>query len=916
MSLASRVRSWLRASTHRAALEREMQDELEFHIDQYAADLRARGVPADEARRQARVAFGSVDARKEECREALGLRLLGEARADLRYALRLLRQSPAFTAVAVLSLGLGIGANTAIFSLMETVLWKSVAVQAPEQLRLFRWVAGRDTVFGSNWGNSSTPADAVSEGSSFSYPVFQAMQRRAGGTFDALFAFKPIGRITAVIDGQAELVLAELVSGGFYEGVGVMPALGRPIRPSDDREGGGETAGVISDGFWARRFGRDPSVIGRVMQVNGVAVTILGVNTPAFTGMEFGRSPDLFLPITSQPAVLPWRYSPTPSLLVDPNYWWVLVMGRLKPGVDARQAQAALDAAMHDEVAATIGHNAGRSWPRLRLHAGARGEDTLRDAFGPSLFILFAFVGLVLLIACANLANLLLARAAARQREISLRLALGAGRARVARQMLTEGLVLALLGGAAGVLFGYWTRNAIPSLLAASWRPEPFEAAFDARVLVGSLAITLLTGILFSLAPVWHATRVEVAAALKDGGRTMAGAGRPRRFARQALVAFQVSLSVLLLIGAGLFVRTVWNLRTADLGFKPERVLLFTLNPPRTRYSEDGLKALYARIEQDVASLPGVESASLSSQVLVANGSSTTNVAPIEREQRPDASDRAWVNDVGARFFETMGIPLIAGRALSPDDRAGAPMVAVVNQAFVRKFFPADENPIGKSFHNGPRVWQIVGISADARYSRVSAPAPPTFYRAYAQADRLGEMTFEVRTALEPAALVRGIRETVRAADKDLPVFDVRTQVEQIDDTFSRERLFAVLSSAFGLLALALASIGIYGVIASGVVSRTGEIGIRLALGAERRQVLFMILRETFSLAGAGVALGLLAAVGLARYVESLLYGLEPWDPVTMAGAVALMLAVAILAGWWPARKASRLDPMSALRAD
>jgi predicted permease len=916
MSLLSRVRSWLRASTRQTRLEREMQDELEFHIDQYAADLRARGVSAEEARRLARVEFGSMDARKEECREALGLRLLGEAHADLRYTLRLLRQSPAFTIVAVLSLGLGIGANTAIFSLMETVLWKSIAVKAPEQLRLFRWVAGRDTVFGSNWGNSSTPADNVSEGSSFSYPVFQALRRHGGDTFDAVFAFKPIGRIDAVIDGQAELVVAELVSGGFYDGVGVMPALGRPILPADDRETGAEMVGVISDGFWARRFGRDPSVVGRAIQVNGVAVTIVGVNPAAFTGVELERSPDLFMPIAKQPVVLPWRYSTTPSLLDDPDYWWMLIMGRLKRGIDARQAQAALDAAMHDEIQATIGHNAGRSWPRLRLYEGARGEDLLRLSFGRSLFILFAFVGLVLLIACANLANLLLARAAARQREISLRLALGAGRARVARQMLTEGLVLALFGGAAGVAFGYWTRNAIPYLLSSSWRPEPFEAAFDTRVLAGSLAITLLTGLLFSLAPVWHATRVEVAAALKDGGRTMVGGGRPRRVARKALVAFQVSLSVLLLIGAGLFVRTVWNLRAADLGFKPERILLFTLNPPRTRYAEEHLKALYARLEQDIAALPGVESASLSSIPLLADGSSTTNVAPIEREQRKDGSDRAWVNEVGERFFETMGIPLIAGRALNADDRNGAPLAAVVNQQFLRKFFPGDPNPIGKSFHNGTRVWQIVGISGDARYSRVGEPVPPTFYRAYAQADRLAGMTFAVRTAMEPAAIVRGIRETVRAVDKDLPVFDVRTQIEQVDDTFSRQRLFAILGSAFGLLALVLASIGIYGVIASGVVSRTGEIGIRLALGAERRQVLFMILRETFGLAGAGVALGLLAAAGLARYVESLLYGLEPFDPVTAGVAVALMLAVAILAGWWPARKASRLDPMSALRAD
>jgi predicted permease len=910
MSVVTRLRSWLRASTHRASLEREMQDELEFHIDQYAADLRARGLSAGEARRLARAEFGSVEARKEECREAVGLRLIDEARGDLRYTLRLLRQSPAFTAVAVLSLGLGIGANTAIFSLMETVLWKRLPVKAPEQLRLLSWVAGSDSIVTSSWGNG--------EANSFSYPAFQAMRRDGDATFASVFAFKPIGRVTAVVNEQAELIDAELVSGNFYDGVGVTPAIGRPILPADDRLPGDGTVAVISDGFWQRRFGADPSIVGRVVQVNQVPVTIVGVNPARFTGVEIGATPDIYMPISRQPQVLPWRWKPEngQSLLEDPAYWWVLVMARLRPGADARQAQVALDAALQQQLWASVAHQTGKAWPHVRLEQGARGQENLRDEFGASLFVLVAFAGLVLLIACANLANLLLARAAARQREISLRLALGAGRARVARQMLTEGLVLALFGGTAGVLFGYWTRNAIPYLLSTSWKAGPFEAAFDARVLMGSLAITVLTGVLFSLAPVWHATRVEVAAALKDGGRTMAGAGRPRRVARKALVAFQVSLSVLLLIGAGLFVRTVWNLRAADLGFTPERIVLFSLDPPRSRYTGEPLKALYARLEERIAALPGVEAVSLSTEALVANSSWTTRVAPTGRAIRAGGADTAWTNDVSLGFFTTMGIPILAGRALGPEDRAGALAVAVVNQQFARKFFPDDPNPIGKTFYNRSTTWQIVGISGDARYNRVSVPAPPTFYRPYVQAEDLGGMTFEVRTAMAPAAVVPALREAVRAVDKELPVSDVRTQIEQIDATFSRQRLFAVLSSAFGLLALVLASIGIYGVIASGVVSRTGEIGNRRARGAARRQVLFLILRETFSLAGAGVALGLLAAAGLARYVESLLYGLEPFDPVTAGVAVGLMLAVAILAGWWPARKASRLDPMSALRAD
>jgi predicted permease len=385
--------------------------------------------------------------------------------------------------------------------------------------------------------------------------------------------------------------------------------------------------------------------------------------------------------------------------------------------------------------------------------------------------------------------------------------------------------------------------------------------------------------------------------------------------ARRSLVVVQVGLSVLLLIGAGLFVRTLWNLQGSELGFEPDRILLFDIDPPRTRYAGDRRSAVFARIEREIARLPGVQAASLSSEALVANNRSTTRITPAGRAARPGDADRAWINEVGDRFFETMGIPILYGRPLGPQDRAGTLPVAVVNQQFVRTFFPGD-TPIGKTFTRGQTVYHIVGISGDARFGAVNEPVPPTFYPHFAQAADLNAMTFEVRAAIDEAALRNTIRETVQSIDKDLPVLAMRSQVEQIDATFSRERMFAALSSGFGLLALVLACVGIYGIMASSVASRIGEIGIRMALGAERRRILVMILRETIGLTGVGVGLGVLAAAGLARYVESFLYGLTPFDPMSASGAVLLMLIVALLAAWWPARLASRLDPMQALRHD
>jgi predicted permease len=558
--------------------------------------------------------------------------------------------------------------------------------------------------------------------------------------------------------------------------------------------------------------------------------------------------------------------------------------------------------------------------------SGARGLDDLREEFQKPLLLLFSLVGLMLLMACANVASLLLARAAGRQREISLRLALGAGRWRIMRQLLTEGLSLAILGGTAGILLGYWLRDSVPALLATSWRPSPFRAAFDTRVLFMSIATTLATGILCSLAPAWRSACTAINTTLKDTGRIVVAGGRRRR--GKPLVVVQVSVSVLLLIGAGLFVRTLSNLRSETLGFRPERILLFALDPASGRSAEQR-KAMFEQLEEQIAEIPGVEAVSLSADPLVGQGSSMTKVGAgndqpgamsawkgtVSDDERAALQGLAWVNDVGYRFFETMGIPILHGRSFGPLDREGSPKVAIVSQQFARQFFP-NENPIGKTFLNGERLLHVIGVAGDTRFDRVRTPFPPTFYRAYRQepAGNLGPMTFEVRTAASDGTVVSAIRDTVRSIDKDLPVFDVRTQVEQIDATLSQERVFVALSTTFGLVALVLACIGIYGVMANGVLRRTNEIGIRIALGATRRDVVVMILRETLSVAGIGIVIGVLTAAGLTGSIRAMLYGVQPLDPLTIGGAIAMMLGIALLAGGIPARRASRLEPMAALR--
>lgn len=883
-----------------------MDEELRFHIDAYAADLERQGLSSAEAKLRARAEFGVVEARKNEIRDALGLTWLDDARADFRYAFRLLRQSPGVTAIAVVSLALGIGANTAVFSLMETVVWKLLPVQDPQQLRLLSWVSGPHTVFEGSWTTLDPHVDSGDAGNVFSYPIWLALHEASAD----IFAFKPAGMITASIDRQAELVDTEMVSGNAFQVAGLAPIAGRMLMREDDIAGRPVVA-VITEAMWTSRFHRDPGVVGEVIHLNRMPVTIVGVAPRGYLGMDPAEHPSMFVPLSSQPLVLPNQHESNGSLLKDSDTWWVQLMMRVRAGMDEQGERARLDTVLHRAVWDSLPARHNRDQPSLRLAEGSRGLDVIRSEFGKPLLVLGCVAGLVLLIACANVANLLLARATARHREIGIRLALGAHKGRVVRQMFTEGLLLTVVGAAAGLLLGYCIRDIIPGELSDPWSPVPFRADYDWRVLLISVGISAATGILFSIGPAWRSSCVPANVALKEGSRSsMTG---PHVWAGRVLVIFQISLSLMLLVGAGLFVHTLTNLERTELGFNPSRILLFDIDPPRTQYSGSKRISFYAQLQQRLEAVPGAESVSASETALVARASAIARFTIRGGTRKEDRLAETWVNAVGPRFFETMQLPIVSGRGIEAQDRAGAPLVAVVNREFARRFFPG-QNPIGRTLNERTDAYQIVGVAADAHFNLIRGTAPPTVYAAFPQGKDIWRVTYEIKTAAGTDTVMRGVREAVGSIDRDVPVFNVRTQTEQIDATMSQERLFATLTTSFGVLALVLAAVGIYGVIAYSVTRRTNEIGIRMAVGAQRPQVLRMILRECVLLAAVGISIGLLATATVTKFISAMLYGAKQMDPLALSAAVGVLVCVAFVSAWAPARKASRLDPMHALR--
>ena len=917
MSLRSRIGTWWRAVAKRDTLDRQVQEELEFHLESYAEDLMRSGVPREEAMRRARAEMGSLAAGREKCRTALGPRFVDELSADLRYALRMLARNPGFAAIAVGSLALGIGANTVLFTAAQHMLLDRLAVPHPQQLRLLGWTEPHGGVVENMWGWYDDLPGGGGESTSFSYPVYQQMRKQSSG-MESLFAFKPLDQQTVTVNGHAEAVNAEMVSGNYYASLEVWPQLGRSIQESDDGSPGSGPVVVISDRFWVKEFARAPDVIGKTILVNVTPMTIVGVNPRGFTGAYSAQvTPDIFLPFSMQPAVAPQNFpeSASPSLLTNTNLWWVLVMGLMKPGLSDQTAAASLNVLLDAAVRATMPVKHDSQMPKLLITDGSRGQNPAAEDLAKPIYVLLGLGGFVLLLACANLANLLLARASARQREMSVRLALGAGRWRILRQMMTESLMLSLLGGVAGLLLAYGVRNAIPRMMSNAWEPQAFAARFDWRIFGFAAGISIVTGLIFGLAPAWEATRVQVSSSLKDAAQT--ATNRRRGLAGKTIVVVEVALSMLLVVGAGLFVQTLIRLGHARLGFRPDHLVLFELQPPQTHYPGAANIPLYRRLEEKLAAIPGIQSVALTSDSLIAGNVSQYTFVPEGQQRKPEGDPVVLFNDVGESFFSTYGIPIVAGRGFNAADTETSRKVAVVNESLARKYFP-NVNPIGRTFEAGshdPIRIEIVGVCGDAKYDRVRKDPQATFYAPYPQnKDGIQRATFALATRLDARTLAPTLRQVVQSVDRNLPLLDIRTQEEQIAASMQHERIFANLTAAFGVLALILACIGIYSIMAWMVSRRTHEIGIRMALGARSEQVQGMVLREAAWMTLSGVAAGMAGALALGRVVASLLYGLKSWDPSTFAASAILLILVALGASWIPARRAARVDSIRALR--
>ncbi len=829
-------------------------------------------------------------------------RLWDEIRCDARYGSRMLRKDPLLTVVAVASMALGIGANTALFSVAKTVLFDALGVAHPEELRVLRWqFAGPHQPVESIYGDTSFNSAGHFTSTSFSYPVYRQLDS-SKEFFDGIAAFYHTDRLTAVIDGVADSVTAEAVSGNFFQVLGASTLIGRPIVPEDARDNAPAVA-VLSYELWASRFAQSPAVVGKTITLNSVPVTIIGVTRSAFSGPQEGSAGRVFFPATLKSRVDPSSFDPDQAH--NGRSWWVRLLGRLKPGVSDTRAQAALNARFQQAAQSTLANRAHADLSQLTLavEPASQAEALLRNHLAGPVSILFALVTLLLLLACTNVANLLVAKSTARTREMNVRKALGASRWRIVRQMLTESLLLALLAGVAGLLLAYELGRALPHFL-----DLPQAPVFDGPVFAFTISLTVCTGLLFGLAPALQIFREQPALSINESSRITGDRSKARL--RQSLVVFEIALSTVLLIGALLFLRTLTNLLRVPLGFQPSKLLLFEVRPPQDRYSGSAQRvALFENLEQRFATLPGVRSAALVNDVLISGSVDGQNFDPNDRPRRD--GNQALKNSVSSSFFQTAGIPILRGRSFDANDTANSRKVAVINEQLARVYFP-HQDAIGKTF-NGDQIL-IVGVAGDARYASVRDAPAPTFYQPYMQTDKLDGETFYLKTRSDPMQLASAVRKAVAGIDPELPVLNFRTQEDEIHLSLSHERLFAALTSSFGVLALFLATIGVYGVMSYSVARRTNEVGIRLALGAQGSQILRLMMTEGLLLALAGCAAGLGAALYLTRYIRAQFYAVAPEDPFILLAAGLLLVGSAALAVWLPARRAARISPTEALR--
>ncbi|MGB2901683.1 MAG: ABC transporter permease [Candidatus Acidiferrum sp.] len=844
---------------------------------------------------------------------------------DLRYAMRMLAKSPGFTLIAVLTLALGIGANTAIFSVLDSVLLRSLPVAHPEELTVLTDPDAHGASFGSEGGDRSLLA----------YSEFEYLRDHNEVFSKILAADSQLPEVEVTLGDSSEgakraseIARVRLVSGGYFATLGVKPAAGRTFTTEVDRARGGSPIAVVSYAFWRQRFGLNPGVLGKTIQIHRTSFEIVGVAPPGFFGETVGVAPDIWVPMIMQDAIYPGRdyLSPSPLGVVNLHIW-LQVMGRLKHGITVSQAKASINVVFKRMVESTAGSTLTEEErrsafdQRINLQPGARGASTLHEDFGGPLKLLMVLVGLVLLISCANVANLLLARGAARQKEFAMRLAIGAGRVRLIRQLLTESLLLSALGAIAGVFLAYWADTLLLRMVSGAAAPQAVQLNLqpDARVLSFTLGVTALTAILFGLIPALYVTRLDLSPVLKSTTLGVTGETVQRRLpVGKMLVVAQVAVSLVLLVAAGLFVRSLSKLGEVNLGYNRENLLLFRVNPAAGGYKGAATTRLFQALLERISTIPGVRGATVSKNGLFSGSETGDPVAVEGYTPKPGEEMHSRMDHVGPRYFSTMGIPILVGREIDSQDSGSGPRAAVVNQTFARMYFP-NTNPIGKhvrdTYSGNPAETVVVGVVSDAKYNSLREKTPPRIYAPLF--NPMWEQTtavYEVRTFADPLSMSALLRQTVQETSPSLPAIEIRTMSGLVNDTLQTDRFIEQLSGAFGALAMLLASIGLYGIMAYTVARRTRDIGIRLALGAEPGNVLWQVLRETLVLVLIGIMIGVPAAIGGTHLVRSMLFGLGFADPVAILFAVTLLALVAALAGFLPARRASQVDPMVALR--
>ena len=890
------MRSWWAAATRRNRFEDDMRAEMEFHLQARGDDLIAAGWSRSDAERQARMEFGTADAIKDDCRQSRGLRFLDTTVQDVRYAWRMMRKTPGFTAAAIISLALGIGANSAIFTLVEAVMLRTIPITDPD--RLFYLAHGT----------------ADNPGTSSNYGLFEQYAALTD-VFDGVTAYNTNGFKVKTPDG-IESVDGLWVSGNFHALVGVPMAIGRGFAAERDRDAGASMIAVISDHYWARRFNRAPDVLNQTLVLNGHTVAIVGVTAPEFTGLQPGTRPDITLPLSV-------RVLDEKNFLDMRDTWTSLpILARLQPGISEAQATAAADVALQQYMARPenrwIVERSPEAFSAARLLPAAKGSRSLRQRYETPLIVLMALVGLILLIAATNVANLLLVRGEARAKEVAIRLCVGGGRRRLIRQFLTESVLLALCGALLGFVLAQWGTRAIMAFFESLEAPIFLDVSPNLPVLAFTTAIALITALLFGLTPALKSTRVELAPALKEGGQS--GATARRWTMGHALVVTQVALGVVVIVVAGLLARTLYNLKTMDTGFNAERVLMFTLDSYGTTLDDTQRSGLYDDLLTRLRTLPGAIHVAASRSVPVhTSGNARLLDLPGPADRSMDRA--AFTNIVTPGYFDTFGIRLLRGRDISGHDTDTSLRVAVINTTMARLYF-GDRDPLGQTFgyesekkDPGKRL-TVVGVVEDTHQMNLREPPPAIVYTPMTQEKPQMWMTFAIRTAHEPSALSSAAVAAARAASKDVVIRYVRTLEQQVNASLMRERLLASFSGAFAALALLLAAVGLYGVMSYNVTRRGREIGIRMALGARRGNVLMQVLRQTVVVSAIGIAIGVAAVLLTTKYLSALLFGLSERDPLTLTSVSVVLLITASIAGFFPARRAATIDPVRAIKTE